>query len=77
MVSYHVLPVSFYFLDDLSAPMKTINNPKAMPINIPIFILRMASPNNNPNTIAKINATSPLDVFGFLSELILESFLPV
>ena len=65
MGSYHCLPESFYFLDDLNAPMKTINNPNAIPISIPILILRMANPNNNPKTIAKIKATSPLLVSGF------------
>ena len=56
----------FYFLDDLSKPVKTINNPRTSPIIIPIRILLIAIPKSSPNTIAKIKAASPLFASGFL-----------
>jgi hypothetical protein len=56
-----------YLFDDLNEPVKTINKPNAIPMSMPILILRMAKPNSNPNTIAKIKASSPLLVSGFRS----------
>jgi hypothetical protein len=50
--------------DRRNQPVMTIMIPITTPINIPILIRRINIPSNNPNTMAKIKATSPLFTSG-------------
>ena len=60
----------FQFREDLDAPRKTIARPNPTPRINPNLTLLISNPSNNPSTIAKINAISPLLKLGFLSVFI-------
>lgn len=68
---YHVFA---YYLFRLlrNHPVKTIIVPIIRPNNIPILTFLIKIPTINPIIMAKINAMSPLLVFGFLWSAILQ-----
>ena len=63
-----------FLCEDRINPKKTIANPSPAPRSNPNLTLFINIPSNNPSTIAKINAISPLLASGFRCVLMIKLF---